>query len=171
MSLSEQQERFCQLIVQGKNASDAYREAGYSCTTDEAVWSASSRLLGNVKVALRIKALQENAAKRAELTAAGFAKRLNRLAEAAERTALKAIQNEAGEDVELLAAKDAADVARQSIMDAAKLLGLIVDQSKVQSENVNYTISDAPMTEAEWESEYAEESSVEPATRPASRSN
>lgn len=166
MSLSEQQERFCQLIVQGKNASDAYREAGYSCTTDEAVWSASSRLLGNVKVALRIKALQENAAKKAELTAASFAKRLDRLAQAAEKKAL--METATGDE---FASKEAADVMRQSIMDAAKLLGLIVDQSKVQSENVNYTISDAPMTEAEWESEYAEESSVEPATRPASRAN
>jgi phage terminase small subunit len=154
MSLSEQQERFCQLIAQGKNASDAYRDAGYKCTTDEAVWSSASRLLGNAKVALRIKALQDEAAKHAALTAAGFAKRLNRIAMAAERTALKAEQTDAGE-IEMLAAKDAADVARQSIMDAAKLLGLIIDQSKVQSENVNYNIGDTPLSPEEWEREFA----------------
>lgn len=170
MSLTEQQERFCQAIAQGKNASDAYRSAGYKCATDEAVWAAASRLLGNVKVALRVKALQEAAAKEAALTAAGFAKRLNRIALAAERTALKAEATEAGE-IELLAAKDAADVARQSIMDAAKLLGLIVDQSKVQSENVNYNISDTPMSEDEWEREYAAEDAMEPAAGSAGRSH
>jgi phage terminase small subunit len=166
MSLSEQQERFCRAIAQGSNASDAYREAGYKCATDEAVWAAASRLLGNVKVALRIKALQEEAAKHAALTAAGFAKRLNRLAIAAEKKAI--VEGANGDE---FASKEAADVARQSIMDAAKLLGLIVDQSKVQSENVNYTISDAPMTEDEWEAEYAAEDVMEPPAGSASRAN
>ena len=171
MSLSEQQERFCRLIAQGKNQTDAYKEAGYKCSNDNVAAAGASSLVRNPKVALRLKALQDAAAKRAELTAAGFAKRLNRLAEAAERSALKAEQTEAGEEVELLAAKDAADVARQSIMDAAKLLGLIVDQSKVQSENVNYNISDAPLTEDEWEAEYAAEDTVEPPARTPGRVN
>jgi phage terminase small subunit len=166
MSLTEQQERFCRAILEGKNQGAAYREAGYKCANDETAWACASRLLSNAKVALRIKALQASAAKRAELTAAGFAQRLDRLAQAAEKKALTE-----GVNGDEFASKEAADVMRQSIMDAAKLLGLIVDQSKVQSENVNYTISDAPMTEDEWEAEYAAEDAMEPATRPASRTN
>jgi hypothetical protein len=42
-----------------------------------------------------------------------------------------------------------------SRFDAAKLLGLIVDQSKVQSENVNYNIGDTPLSPDEWEREFA----------------
>ena len=130
------------------------------------MWANASRLLGNDKVALRVKALQDAAAKEAALTAAGFAKRLNRLAMAAEKKAI--VEAESGDE---FASKEAADVARQSIMDAAKLLGLIVDQSKVQSENVNYNISDAPMSEDEWEAEYAAEDAVEPAAGATGRVN
>jgi phage terminase small subunit len=155
--LSEQQEKFCRNVVEGMNASDAYRAADYKCTTDEAVWAAASRLLGNVKVAQRIDELRKAAQKHTELTAAAFAKRLDRLATAAEKAALS--------ETDEFASKEAADVMRASIMDAAKLLGLIVDQSKVQSENVHFTVSDSPMSEDEWETEYGSEESLEPAAR------
>ena len=148
--LTEQQERFCRALLEGKNQGQAYKDAGYKCANDETAWACASRLLSNAKVALRIKALQEEAARHSALTAAGFAKRLNRLALAAEKKALT--EAETGDE---FASKEAADVMRQSIMDAAKLLGLIVDQSKVQSENVNYNIGDTPLSPDEWEREFA----------------
>lgn len=66
--LSEQQEKFCRNVVEGMNQGDAYREAGYKCTTDESTWAAASRLLGNVKVAEKIAELREGASERAEVT-------------------------------------------------------------------------------------------------------
>ena len=44
-------------------------------------------------------------------------------------------------------------------------------ESQVQSENVNYNISDAPMSEDEWEAEYAAEDAVEPAAGATGRVN
>jgi len=67
MSLSEQQERFCQLIVQGKNQTDAYMEAGYKCKNIDVAKSAASRLFANVNVSARIAALQAAAAEEAQI--------------------------------------------------------------------------------------------------------
>ena len=169
--LSEQQEKFCRNIVEGMNQGDAYREAGYKCANDETAWACSSRLLGNAKVAKRIAALRKDAEAVSTFTAAAFAKRLDRLARAAENTALKASVSDEGVTTELIAAKAAADVARQSMMDAAKLLGLVVDRSKVESENVNFNVSDKPMTEEQWESEFADANPVEASTGAATRLN
>lgn len=44
-------------------------------------------------------------------------------------------------------------------------------ESKIQSENVNYNVSDAPLTEDEWEAEYAAEDTVEPPARTPGRVN
>lgn len=66
--LSEQQERFCQFMVEGRNQRDAYRLAGYKTATDEATDAAASRLLSNGKIAQRIAQLRERGAKRAEVT-------------------------------------------------------------------------------------------------------
>lgn len=58
MSLSEQQERFCQLIVQGKNQTDAYMEAGYKVKSPEVARANASRLLTNANVEARIAELR-----------------------------------------------------------------------------------------------------------------
>jgi phage terminase small subunit len=58
MSLSEQQERFCQLIVQGKNQTDAYMEAGYKVKDAEVAKSAASRLFANVNIVARVAELR-----------------------------------------------------------------------------------------------------------------
>jgi hypothetical protein len=44
--------------------------------------------------------------------------------------------------------------ARQCAMDLAKLHGLIVDKTKVESENIHWAMSDEPMSAEEWESEF-----------------
>ena len=58
MSLSEQQERFCQLIVQGKNQTDAYMEAGYKVKGPEVARANASRLLANANIEARIAELR-----------------------------------------------------------------------------------------------------------------
>lgn len=165
--LSAQQELFCQSLAKGMNQRDAYRAAGYKTTTDEATDAAASRLLSNVKVATRLAQLRANAAKRTELSAAHFAKRLERIAAAAERTIFKAaipgMPADADDtpDAEVLAlsAKDAADVARQHSMDAAKLLGLVIDKAEVTDKTV-YAVTNRPQTEEEWQTEFTPGPSV-----------
>lgn len=165
--LTEQQELFCQGMAKGLNQRDAYRSAGYKTATDEATDAAASRLLSNVKVANRLAQLRAGAAKRTELTAAHFAKRLERIAAAAERTIFAAvIPGEqaiatSGVDAEVLAlsAKEAADVARQHSMDAAKLLGLVIDKAEVTDKTV-YAVTNRPQTEEEWQTEFTPGPSV-----------
>jgi phage terminase small subunit len=143
--LSEQQERFCRFIVEGKNQRDAYNAAGYKSGSDAAADANASRLISNDKIAARIAEMRANAAKRSELTAAHFAKRLERIAAAAERTVFKAALPGAaasedmteGAEVLALNAKDAADVARQHSMDAAKLLGLVIEKRENTNRDVN----------------------------------
>lgn len=67
MSLSQQQERFCQLIAQGKNQTDAYMEAGYKVKDAEVAKSAASRLFANVNIAARIAELRASAAQEAQI--------------------------------------------------------------------------------------------------------
>jgi phage terminase small subunit len=59
--LSPKQERFCFLVSQGLNATEAYRQAKYKVKTDGAAKSAASRLLTNVNVKAFIKYLRDKA--------------------------------------------------------------------------------------------------------------
>ena len=44
-------------------------------------------------------------------------------------------------------------------------------ESKIKSENVNFNVSDEPMTEEQWESEFADANPVEASTGAATRLN
>jgi len=63
---NQRHERFAQLIAQGKSATSAYIEAGYSETGADAN---ASRLIGNDSVAARIQHLKAAAAQQAVVTA------------------------------------------------------------------------------------------------------
>lgn len=125
--MSDQQRRFADFILQGKNQRDAYRLAGYKTTTDEATDAAASRLLSNVKVAGYLSAKRDRIAAKVELTAEHFANRLERIAAAAERTVFGATE---GETLDVTT-KEASDIANAHSMNAAKLLGKIVDKASV----------------------------------------
>lgn len=122
-------ERFAQELAKGRTQAEAYATAGYAPSEPNA-----SRLTSNDKVAARVAEILERAATRVEVTVAGITGRLLAIA----------TKTEGKDDAALLS------VARASLMDAAKLNGLIVD--KVKSENTNRTalISDRPITEDEW---------------------
>lgn len=106
-------ERFAQELAKGASQAEAYRLAGYD-GTDAAMEASASRLVRNVKVAARVAELQAKAAERAEITVADITNRLLAIATKAEKSS----------DAPMLQA------ARASLMDAAKLNGLVIDKGE-----------------------------------------
>lgn len=102
-------ERFAQELAKGKTQAEAYAEAGYKPSESNA-----STLRSNQKVQARLSELQDRAAVRTEITVAGITERLLKIA----------AKGEESSDAPMLQA------ARASLMDAAKLNGLIVDKSE-----------------------------------------
>lgn len=102
-------ERFAQERAKGTGQFEAYRLVGYA--GDEAH---ASRLEARADVRGRIAELQERAAIRTELTAASITERLLSIADKAEQTN----------------AAPGLGVARQALMDAAKLNGLVVEKAE-----------------------------------------
>jgi len=105
-------ERFAQALAKGLSQTEAYTEAGY--VGDR---TAASRLSTNVNVQQRVIELQERAAVRTEITVASITDRLLAIA----------TKGEAATDAPMLS------VARASLMDAAKLNGLVIDRADTQS--------------------------------------
>lgn len=103
--LSEQQERFCQCMVEGRNQRDAYRLAGYKTTTDETTDAAASRLLSNVKVASRIATLRARSAERAEVTLEWLIDQARDVLEAAKTDAAHAASISAIKELGVLSGK------------------------------------------------------------------
>lgn len=124
-------ERFAQELAKGKSATEAYAEAGY-----EESRSAASRLSSNVNVQARVAEIQERAAAKTELTVATITERLIRIADQAEA----------------LGEASGLAVARASMMDAAKLNGLIIERT--ENVNIEHVVSDDLPTAEEWETEH-----------------
>lgn len=122
-------ERFAQELAKGKSQAEAYELAGYKPSEPNA-----SRLTRNDKVAARVAELQERAAVRTEVTVASITDRLLAIAK----------KGEDSSEASMLA------VARASLMDAAKLNGLVVDKNESLVDQVQRIISDKPQTEEEW---------------------
>lgn len=102
-------ERFAQELAKGKSQVDAYAAAGY--TGDR---TAASRLSTNANILARVEELKGKAAERCVVTVEGITQRLLNIAQ----------KGEDAKDAPLLS------VARASLMDAAKLNGLIIDKIK-----------------------------------------
>jgi hypothetical protein len=107
-------ERFARWLAEGKSQSEAYKSAGYSAAGNSAEVNAA-RLLRNAQVSDRVEELKVKAAERTVVTVDGITQRLLNIAK----------KSEDKDDASLLS------VARASLMDAAKLNGLIVDRTKV----------------------------------------
>jgi len=101
-------ERFAQELAKGKTADEAYRLAKYKANRGNA-----ATLKANQSVSERVAEIQNRAAARTEVTVANITERLLKIAEKGEKSA----------EAPLLA------VARASLMDAAKLNGLVIDKS------------------------------------------
>jgi phage terminase small subunit len=126
---NQRHELFAQELAKGATQTDAYITAGYKGDR-----TAASRLSTNSNVQARVAELQERSALRTEVTVASITERLLGIA----------TKGESSTEAAMLA------VARASLMDAAKLNGLIVDKSEQTTENVQRIISDKPQTEQEW---------------------
>ena len=103
-------ELFAHGLAKGVSQAEAYAAAGYAPSEPNA-----SRLKSNDKVSARVVELQAKAAARTEITVAGITERLLAIA----------LKGEAADDAPMLS------VARASLMDAAKLNGLITDKAAV----------------------------------------
>lgn len=108
MPLTAKQEAFVREYLVDHNGTQAAIRAGYSERTAN---EQASRLLANVNVRAAVNHEQNKAAEKIELTVGGVTARLCSIAEKAER----------------LAGAPGLNVARQAIMDAAKLNGLVVE--------------------------------------------
>jgi phage terminase small subunit len=103
-------ERFAQELAKGSAADAAYVAAGFKPNRGNAI-----RLKANESVAARVVELKSRAAEKAVVTVENLTERLLKIAK----------KGEDATDAPLLS------VARASLMDAAKLNGLIIDRSKV----------------------------------------
>ena len=113
-------ERFAQELAKGRTQAEAYAEAGYKPSEPNA-----SRLRSNEKVQARIAELQERAAVRTEITVASITERLLAIATKAETSS----------DAPMLQA------ARASLMDAAKLNGLVVDKGEQSLKHTGLSVT------------------------------
>ena len=113
-------ERFAQELAKGKSATEAYVLAGYAAND-----SNSARLNGNERVQERVAEILERAAQRTEITIAGITDRLLNLAAVAEKTGIET-DEETGSVTK--SSPKHLSVARNALMDAAKLNGLITDK-------------------------------------------
>lgn len=150
--LSEQQERFCRAIVKGLSQREAYLEAGYKPSNENATDAAASRLLSTVKIQARIAELREPIARKFEITTDFIATELLNVWKAS------------------IGADDRTN-ARQALMDIAKLTGRIIDMSRVQAENVNYNLSAEPLPAEEWEREFGDANALGAAAGAATRAH
>jgi hypothetical protein len=129
--LNPRQERFCQAIVEGKPASRAYVEAGYSTRSPD---QEASNLVRNPKVASRLAELQAKAVQKHEIT-------MERLTED-----LLGVYADARKNGQYSAA-----VAAHALI--ARMHGFVVDRAQVDI--VHHKPARLPtrkleLTEAEW---------------------
>jgi len=68
MALNERQQKFCEFFAKTGNATQAYKDAGYTPKTEEAAAVSASKLLRNPKVADEIAKIGKNARSEAVLT-------------------------------------------------------------------------------------------------------
>src|SRR6476646_2926086 len=118
-------ELFAQGLAEGKSMTEAYRAAGYKPNRSHA-----SRLVAKGNIKGRVAELQDAAAAETQITIESLIK------EAADiqKRATKAGQHSA-------------------LIAKAKLVGRWVERSEQKNSNVNYIVSDQPMTEEEWVAE------------------
>jgi hypothetical protein len=82
--------------------------------------------------------MQSNAAEKAEVTLAGLIEKFGKIQEAA-------------------SADKQHSAAVQALIAQAKLAGLWVERQEAQNTNMNYAISDQPMTDEEWVAKHVTE--------------
>src|ERR1700722_8881943 len=119
-------ERFAQELATGKSADEAYRSAGYKPDRAHA-----SRLAANGNIRGRVTELQHVAAAEVEITLESLIK---------EAAAIQELATKAGQY----------SAAISALIAKAKLAGLWIERGEQKYTNVNFTVSDEPMSDEEW---------------------
>jgi len=85
MSLSQQQKRFADLVLQGKNQTDAYKQAGYKCANDNVAAVSASELVRNPKVVAYMDGQRQTAAAEVQIDLQWLIRKGVAILEAAEK--------------------------------------------------------------------------------------
>ena len=124
--LNSKHERFAQELAEGKSMNEAYEAAGYKPSRPRA-----SRLATNGNIRGRMAELQNAAAVKAEMT-------------------LESLIEEAAVIQERATKAGQYSAAIGALVAKAKLAGRWMERAEQRNTNVNYVVSDQPMTEEEW---------------------
>ena len=130
MSLNDKQAAFAREYCIDKNATQAAIRAGYSPRTAK---EQASRLLPNINVRAEIERPLAASAERVELTVASVSSKLLALSDKAEQ----------------MDGPSALNVARQCLMDAAKLNGLVVETTETVNRSPEERAARLAMLKAE----------------------
>jgi hypothetical protein len=122
-------ERFAQELAEGKSMSEAYEKAGYKPNRSHA-----SRLVAKGNIKGRVAELQDAAAAETQIT-------------------IESLIEEAADIQERATKAGQFSAAIAALTAKAKLSGKWVDRAEQRNSNVQYVISDQPMTEEEWAAE------------------
>lgn len=118
-------ERFAQELAKGRTADEAYVTAGYKANRHNA-----AALARKEHISTRVAEIQERGAIRAEITVADLTRDLMRMKDALLRVGIHRLEEGDGaKGGEAGLSHQHINTARQCVMDAAKLNGLIVDKS------------------------------------------
>ena len=132
MTLTPKQQAFAREYCLDKNATQAAIRAGYSAKTAA---SQGERLLRNVEIRAEVERTLAASAEKIELTVASVSAKLVALSEKAET----------------MDGPSALNVARQCLMDAAKLNGLVVDTHETVTRTPQERAARLAMLKAERE--------------------
>jgi hypothetical protein len=153
----ERWELFCQGIVDGKHAVDAYLDAGFECSRETAKTNAS-RFRKDERIVQRIGELQGWRDERIAISKKMFEENL---AKEIEKQVDKFVVDINWITAELVdthqVAKERGDIAGRcrALELLGKSRGMFVDRT--ENSNVNYAVSDEPMSPEQWVQKYAEQ--------------
>jgi phage terminase small subunit len=165
MLADEKWERFCQAVADGQTATDAYLAAGFA-VKDRVVAKANAwRLLKHDKIKQRLGELQGWLDERISVSKELFE---SKLAQEVERQANKIVADINWITAQLVDAHEEAkrknDIAGRcrALELLGKSRGMFVD--KTETSNVNYAVSDTPMSAEQWAKKYADDEKKQPDT-------
>jgi phage terminase small subunit len=119
-------ERFAQGLAEGRSADEAYSAAGYKADRAHA-----SRLAANGRIRGRVAELQDAAATETQIT-------------------IESLINEAANIQRLATEAGQHSAAIAALIAKAKLAGRWIERTEQKNSNINYVMSDQPMTDEEW---------------------
>jgi phage terminase small subunit len=156
MLADEKWERFCQAVADGQTACDAYLAAGFNVSSRTVAKANAWRLLKHDKIKQRLGELQGWLDERISVTKELFEEKL---AKEVERQANKIVADINWITAQLVDAHEEAkkknDIAGRcrALELLGKSRGMFVDRT--ETSNVNYAVTDTPMTSEQWQEKYA----------------